>query len=366
MILKSFMISACILISMLQPFEGYSQGCVAIRGSGGGSCSLNGTSDSTGWLLNVNTRYFKSYRHYVGKKEQHERTENGTEVINHTFNTDILVQRQLNRSWAVAIVIPVISNSRSSLYEHGGNAAGPGARHSTHSFGLGDVRFIALKWLRDPITASRWNVQAGLGIKLPTGDYRYQDYFHRNDSLQVLGPVDQSIQLGDGGTGISAELNAFYRFTERISAYANVFYLVNPREQNGVSTARGGVPTAAQLAYGSNVMSVPDQYMLRAGFNVAMNRFSFSAGARKECIPTTDLIGGSNGFRRPGYIVTIEPGMTFQVKQLTLYALLPVALVKNRTQSVPDRIRTQKTGIYAHGDAAFADYALNAGAVIRF
>jgi hypothetical protein len=113
-------------------------------------------------------------------------------------------------------------------------------------------------------------------------------------------------------------------------------------------------------------MSVPDQYMLRAGFNVAMNRFSFSAGARKECIPATDLIGGSNGFRRPGYIVTIEPGMTFQVKQLTLYALLPVALVKNRTQSVPDRIRTQKTGIYAHGDAAFADYALNAGAVIRF
>jgi hypothetical protein len=58
--------------------------------------------------------------------------------------------------------------------------------------------------------------------------------------------------------------------------------------------------------------------------------------------------------------------MTFQVRQLTLYALLPVALVKNRTQSVPDRIRTQKTGIYAHGDAAFADYALNAGAVIRF
>jgi len=70
----------------------------------------------------------------------------------------------------------------------------------------------AYYWLLNPAKSSRANVQMGLGIKLPTGDYRYQDYFHKNDSLKILGPVDQSIQLGDGGTGITLEANSFMHF----------------------------------------------------------------------------------------------------------------------------------------------------------
>jgi hypothetical protein len=53
-------------------------------------------------------------------------------------------------------------------------------------------------------------------------------------------------------------------------------------------------------------------------------------------------------------------------KKLTFYTFVPVALERNRTQSVPDKIRTQKTGVYAHGDAAFADFAVNVGMAIRF
>ncbi len=70
--------------------------------------------------------------------------------------------------------------------------------------------FAVYRWIIDPAKHTKWNVQAGLGLKLPTGDYRYQDYFVKNDSVKVLGPVDQSIQLGDGGTGITAEINAFF------------------------------------------------------------------------------------------------------------------------------------------------------------
>jgi hypothetical protein len=33
---------------------------------------------------------------------------------------------------------------------------------------------------------------------------------------------------------------------------------------------------------------------------------------------------------------------------------------------VPDKITTQLTGVYTHGDAAFADYAVNIGANFRF
>jgi len=55
----------------------------------------------------------------------------------------------------------------------------------------------------------------------------------------------------------------------------NAYYLSNPREQNGVSTARGSAPSATAIAYGSDVMSVPDQYMLRAGVNYVLDNFLF-------------------------------------------------------------------------------------------
>ena len=85
-----------------------------------------------------------------------------------------------------------------------------------------------------------------------------------------LDPVDQSIQLGDGGTGFTTELNAYYNFSKHFSAYSNLYYLVNPREQNGTLTSRGGTPSAQVYKSRSFVMSVPDQYMIRVGANYTM------------------------------------------------------------------------------------------------
>src|SRR4029078_3699575 len=188
-------------------------------------------------------------------------------------------------------------------------------RYNTNSFGLGDVRFTVYKWLVSPEKRSKGNVQIGVGLKLPTGDYKYQDYFHTSDTTTILGPVDQSIQLGDGGTGFTTEINAYYNFSKKLGVYGNFYYLFNPREQNGVSTGRGKPASAASISNGSDVMSVPDQYMFRAGATATLNKLAFSAGIRKECLPAKDAIGGSNGFRRPGYIVSIEPGLSYQVKK---------------------------------------------------
>ena len=341
------------------------QGCVAIR-SNGATCTMTGSHDaqhqSSRWTFGLNTRYFRSYRHFVGTEEQHERIENKTEVINYNVSTDLSLQHQLNSRWSLGLFVPIISNVRSSLYEHYGNASkSPNARRHTHSFGLGDIRLAAYYWLVDPAKMSKANVQVGMGLKLPTGDYRYQDYFWRNDSTKVLGPVDQSIQLGDGGTGISTEYNAYYQLGKSLSVYSNGFYLMNPREHNGVSTARGGTPSATAIAYGSDVMSVPDQFMFRIGANYSVNRFQFSGGMRIEGIPSEDLIGGSNGFRRPGYVLAVEPVVGYKIKKAQLYLSVPVAVERNRTQSVPDKIRTKLTGVYAQGDAAFADYSVNFG-----
>lgn len=339
----------------------HSQGCVAIR-SNGSTCTFDasGTHNSNmrGWLFSINNRYFRSFRHFVGKEEQKQREELGTEVINHAFSTELQLTRVVNDRWSMAVFVPLNSNTRSSLYEHDRKN-----RYETHSFGLGDLRLAAYYWLLDPAKKTKANMQLGLGIKLPTGDYRYQDYFHKTDSTKILGPVDQSIQLGDGGTGITTELNTYYRFNSSTGLYANAYYLFNPREQNGVSTARGSLPSPNNILYGSEVMSVPDQFMFRLGGNVSINQFSVSAGLRIEGLPAHDILGGSNGFRRPGYVLSAEPVVVYSLKKAQVYLSIPYALERNRTQSVPDEKQTRLTGTYSKGDAAFADYSINFGAV---
>lgn len=207
------------LISLVVYQESAAQGCVAVR-SNGNTCTLLQPEEAKGWQLNFNNRYFRSYKHFVGTEEQKQREENGTEVINHSYTLDMTLTRNFNASWSLAVTIPVNSNTRSSLYEHYGNSStSPDARRSTKSFGLGDIRIVGYKWLLNPHQSHKGNIQAGLGIKLPTGNYNVQDYFHKQtvagaDSA-VMGPVDQSIQLGDGGTGIITELNGFYNFNHK-------------------------------------------------------------------------------------------------------------------------------------------------------
>lgn len=341
------------------------QGCVAIR-SNGNTCSMTKPGQDKGWSFNFNNRYFKSYKHFVGTEEQKEREENGTEVINWNFSWDLTLTRALNKFWALSMNLPIISNVRSSMYEHGGNSGGPSARHKTRAFGLGDIRFTAYRWLFDPAKAHKGNIQAGLGLKLPTGDYRVHDFFVRSDGSQVLGPVDQSIQLGDGGTGFTTELNGYYNFSHRIGIYGNAFYLINPREHNGVSTARGGTPSATALQYFTSTMSVPDQYMARAGGSFMIDHATLSLGARIEAIPSSDLIGGDKGFRRPGYVFSVEPTFAYQAKKINFYASMPWAIIRDRTQSYSDKLRSAATGQHVQGDAAFADFAINIGAGIHF
>lgn len=348
-----------VLLIVFTSTRALAQGCVAIR-SNGGYCTMQHL-DSSKWQLSVNNRFFKSYKHFIGTDEQKQRQTLGTEVINHQFTTDIALTHQINSRWSFMIDLPIEANSRSSLYEH--NNVG---RYLTHSFGAGDIRFAVYSWLLNPEKSHSFNVQVGLGIKLPTGNYNYQDYFHLTDSTTRLGAVDQSIQLGDGGTGITFELNTFYLLSHSISLYGNFYYLSNPREENGTSTARGGTPSASSIKNGSDVMSVPDQFMIRAGASIKLNAITGSLGLREECLPVYDLIGGSGGFRRPGYIISAEPGVTYQLKKINVFAYVPVAIVRNRTQSVPDKITTQLTGVSTHGDAAFADYAVNIGFSVRF
>jgi len=366
---KTVLFALTIIGSLFFHADIFAQGCVAIR-STGGICMMDHpdhATNSKGWLLTTNGRYFKSFRHFKGTEEQKERLLKHTEVINHQTAVDIALTRILNDRWSVMVDAPILANSRSSLYEHGlvNGAYIKQERHSTHSFGLGDMRIAAYRWLLNPQKNRKGNIQLGLGIKLPTGDYNYKDYWYNvgPGGTKELRTVDQSIQLGDGGTGITAEVNTYYNISTGLGLYGNFYYLSNPREQNGVRTYR---ETLSPALANEAIMSVPDQYMARAGFNFTPSKnWIASAGVRLEGIPVYDLIGGSGDFRRPGYIWSVEPGVSYRLKTGNLFVTVPVAFVRNRTQSVTDKENSQKSGVFSQGDAAFADYTINIGFSIK-
>lgn len=338
-----------------------SQGCIAVRNiSGFGQYNLTSNAFSTStWQVNINTRYFKAYRDFKEKVDLKTPTPN--QNIIKSYSMDIGVSRLLNKGWSLDFSLPISSNSRSSTAEHGGPNT---PRHTTHTFGIGDVRFTAYKWLLSPRVTQKGNIQVGLGVKLPTGDYKYQDYFYRNDTTRVLSAVNPAIQLGDGGTGIITEINTFYFFNtnNRIGLYGNFYYLINPRDQNGVQYTLGKTPSPVIIQAGGLENSVPDVYSFRAGLNFNLTHWSFSAGLRDEGSPVRDLVGENNGTRRAGYTLSGEPGVIYKLKKVTLYTYAPFTISHSIKQNLIDKRVSKITGVYTVGPGGSGDYQVFIGA----
>src|ERR1700759_5439891 len=98
-----FLLTLFILINQTNVLA---QGCVAIR-STGGLCTMDEHPDSAlkngSWLFNSNTRYYKSFRHFIGKQDQLERLELHNNVINKVLSEDFGFTRIFNDRWSLAI-----------------------------------------------------------------------------------------------------------------------------------------------------------------------------------------------------------------------------------------------------------------------
>ncbi len=342
----------------------HSQGCIAIRNiSGFGQYNLTDNSFTmSDWQLNINNRYFKAFHDY--KEGVNQNTAKQNEAIIRSYSMDISLSKMMRNGWSLTLSLPVSSNSREASIEHGGPNT---TRHTTNSFGVGDMRFTVYKWILKPTVKQKGNIQLGLGLKFPTGDYKYQDYFYRNDSVKVLSAVNPSIQLGDGGTGIITELNLFYilNAAKTISLYGNIYYMMNPREQNGVAFTAGKTPPRIDSLANNIILSVPDQFAVRAGTNFNIKNWGLSAGIRYEGIPVHDLLGGSGGVRRAGFNFSVEPGIVYKMKKVTIYTYVPVIIDRKISQNVPDKFKTTYTGVYTVSPGGSGDYQVFAGVLFK-
>jgi len=333
---------ALAVVFVVTAVHAHAQGCVAIKQMGDGSCSLEGLHGTPAgkWDFSASYEYFRSHRHFVGTDEQEQRYTAGSEVVNVVQQMDFSLNYRYNARTSLSIGIPYFHATRSSLYEHDGKN-----RFTMHSAGVGDMRVMGSYWVMSPLSEPKGNLSVGFGLKLPTGQTNVKDIAHKA-SGPVLQSVDQSIQPGDGGWGVVVDLEGYRRLRETTTLYASGFYLINPRETNG--TRRG-----SNLASLTAFDSVPDQYQIRLGVSqVLMPRYHLTAslGGRLEGVPALDLIGGNMGFRRPGVVGSIEPGISFATAKNSFSLSVPVAVYRNRTRSYAD----MQTG--KHGDAAFADF----------
>lgn len=357
--------------------QSWGQGCVVVRG--GAMCGTNsGTTinlQQGEFNLVLGARNFTSFRHFRGDHEEAFRVAQGTEVINKSSFVDLSINYGITDRLFATVILPFVYNDRSSMYEHGGNprfdSAGnvvgtwKGDRHHTYSSGLADIRFSVGYWLFDPMT-SDFNYSVSLGMKTRTGSYDYTGLFYNqgaNKDQTLEGVVDQSIQPGDGGIGATIDVQGIQPLSDKITLVTSLFYLANVTNTNGVLLRTSNASMRSDTAQ----YSAPDQFGVRIGaFYTLMDHFSVYAGGRAEGIPSTDLIGGSEGFRRPGYAVSVEPGVSYFNSDFSVVLSVPVAVYRNRTQSYIDKIRTEQRGVETIGDAAFADYLISLGVSYRF
>ncbi|MBT3193586.1 MAG: hypothetical protein HN341_13640 [Verrucomicrobia bacterium] len=298
------------------------QGCMAVRGSGHCPGLMHAdlkptalASTASVWQVSLGYRWFKSDRHFVGDNERH--LPRYRVVENRSSFYDIGLHRTLSDRLSVALTVPFVYSQRRASYEHDNVH-----RYATHASGLADVRITGYVWLFDPRSRPRGNIRIGAGPKFPTGDYDVQDTFH-SPTGRVRRAVDQSIQPGDGGYGFTVEALGVLQLTPSFSGYMQGFYLFNPEEENGVRT-----DIVTDNPY-FRTMSITDQYMARAG--IAFKRppdggLAAELGLRLEGIPHEDVLGGNEGFRRPGYTVSVEPGINLTYGACEISFSLPVAI----------------------------------------
>jgi hypothetical protein len=330
--------------------DALAQGCVAahsnqrpmdqlIKSDGGGA--WNGFSIHN-LTVDIGYRVFNSNKYFIGDQE----IARPTAVENHQNIFDIGIDYRVSPRWSVIADVPVFDGTRNQIYPPTG---------IFQVSGIGDMTIGAQAWILRPPAERGGNVAVSLALKIPTGINNATGSALYKGQI-VKATADPSMQPGDGGWGFVVGAQGYKILWRGADAYAQGQYLFNPLNTNGVPSFRSQP--------GQSVISVTDQYLFRTGVAQAMPRIrslAFSLGVRAEGVPVRDLIGDSDGFRRPGSIISLDPGVMYNIGRTVLSVNGPWALYRNRPPSVPEIENNTK-----NGDAFFADYTVIASISHQF
>ena len=320
-------ILAAISLEVLLPANlAWGQGCIVARSSEPemGPESQGGYLQPGDFEATIGYRHQFSFIHFVGPVKQSYRQQLGTQVENKINLENINLTYQVTSRFSVTASVPVLFASRRS-----------NSSYSTQtSSGIGDSSIVAQSWLWNPRRARRGNLAIGLGLSIPTGpDDVTNNLISSPGKSPVNTPVDYSIQPGQGSWGMVFEAQAFRAVGQSVF-YADANYLAT---QGGYNNVLRSATALSQPLTAYN--AIQDQYLFEAGVSHPVSRIkglTLTFGPRDEGVPAKDIIGNNLGFRRPGFAISLMPGL--------IYARgTKHGAGRNRKSSVP-RPYTQRSG----------------------
>jgi hypothetical protein len=298
------------------------------------------------WQVGLAYRHLYADQWFVGTRVDETATPFQRPLFLKINSLDLSVAYGLSDRASLTLTLPFLYGTQSRYYADI-------RRHQVNSVGLGDVNLIANTWLWSPQSRPNGNINLGLGVKTPIGNNEFENDWWLADSSQIRHVVDQSIQLGDGGWGIILQAQAFQRVRPTTSLYVVGTYMLSTKEHTDVVSPIAGV-----------TLGVPDVYYVRGGVAQSLwtaGGLSASLGARLDGITRRDIIGGGDDyFRRPGYTLFLDPGLSLRRGPSEFTVNFPIRVHQNFPQSIIDK----KAGKVGGGD--LADYLIYASYTHRF
>ena len=204
-----------------------------------------------------------------------------------------------------------------------------GTRHEMKTRGLGDIVIGGRAWLFNTEKNTKQNLALQLALRLPTGDSNYQVRYPNGLGQDIkLRAAKVDIQPGSGAAGLRLAAQGFRRL-RYFAVYGNALYLFSLKEQNDtysiMSVLNPGGPAAVPANKRYN--ATPDSYLYNAGASApvpGLKGLSFSLGSQIAGVPTFNVLTGSEGYRQPGYLVTLNPGLSLNTKLASYSINVPV------------------------------------------
>ena len=288
------------------------------------------------WQLGLGYRYVSSNQLIVGHGPRNDLAPGGNPSIVHSQSMTASLVYGITDRLSLALSAPISRSSLETTYPDG-------LRHQNSSAGLGEMSIAASYWLRNaqPLQPGG-NVAVSLGVKAPTGKNDVSGTYWKADGTSVSFPVNQPIELGDGGWGFIVGVKGFRPVMERSYLYGGGSYILNPKQTTSVARAPGSpVDWAA-----------PDTWDASAGVSTLVSTslgLSLNVGAVAYGTPRRDIIGGrDNGQRLPMTVVYASPGIGITRGAHTITLSVPLRTYMNFRPSYVD----DATGFHGGGGLA--------------
>ena len=196
-----------------------------------------------------------------------------------------------------------------------------------------------------------------LGIKAPTGKDDVTGTFFGG----ATAPLDEGVQLGNGGWELLFRVQGTGAIgSGPFMAYGSGYYGMSLTETSGVPNPR---PDGSPLA----LRGVPDTYSARLGggyFLPFLNNLVLTAGGRINGVTVKDIVGGTDLYwRRPGYEIFFEPGLSYTFGRNVASVSVPVRVYAKKLDSTFD---ASSISPYRHVGSDFVPFLVIASFGRRF